>query len=340
MIEIEINKNDAGQRFDKFLFKYLNRAPKSFVYKMLRKKNIVLNGKKSNGDEKINIGDSVKLFLSDETIEKFRDLSENIVLNNNNIPSLSLSDIIYEDEDILLINKRAGVLSQKASPKDISINEMMISYLISNKKLSNNDLETFKPSVCNRLDRNTTGLITAGKSLLGLQELSSLFKDRNIDKYYITIVKGSLTEKKCISGYLVKDELNNKVYISEDKKVDCEYIKTEYIPLKIFDYKNRSFTLLKVKLHTGKPHQIRAHLSSIGNPIAGDTKYGDKNINGLLRIDFGVKYQLLHSYSLTFPDNDIKLQNVKGKTFTATIPNIYDNIVGGNIYGYLELKRS
>lgn len=330
MVEVNISKNEAGQRFDKFLFKYLNAAPKSFVYKMLRKKNIVLNGKKSTGDEKLCEGDSVKLFLADETIEKFR---ESKSANVTNIPSISKKDIIFEDDDILLINKKAGILSQKAEAKDVSINEMMISYLVNNNKVSKESLNTFKPSVCNRLDRNTTGLIACGKSLIGLQELSRLFKDRDIDKYYITLVKGVVNEEKSIEGYLHKDEKTNKVSIHSSQIDDSEYIKTTYIPLGSFKYKNIEGTLLKVKLHTGKPHQIRAHLSSINHPIFGDTKYGCISTNNILRADFNIKYQLLHSYSLTFPKEDLLLEKLKEKTFIAPIPNVYKKVLeGGNLW--------
>lgn len=337
MIEITVTNNESGQRFDKFLFKYLNEAPKSFVYKMLRKKNIVLNGKKSQGDEKLNTGDVVKMFLSDETIEKFHKAT---VAKAFNVQSLQKNDIIYEDSNIILINKKAGILSQKADAKDISINEMMISYLISNGEINDKTLETFKPSVCNRLDRNTTGLLAAGKSLLGLQELSKMFKDRNIDKYYITIVGGQINECKSITGYLIKDNETNKVTIKNKEIANSEYIKTEYIPLHIFTINNKKFTLLKVKLHTGKPHQIRAHLSSINHPIIGDTKYGNKVINEYFLKTYDVKYQLLHSYSLTFPNTKISLEAVKGQTYIAPIPRVYEKILGGSIDGYLELKRS
>ena len=164
MLLVTTNKNDTGQRLDKFLGKLLNEAPKSFIYKMLRKKNITLNGKKATGNEILALGDEVKLFLSDDTIAKFQSTKSVIY------PTTKL-DIIYEDEDVIFLNKPAGMLSQKADDASPSMVEYLIGYLLKEKKLSENDLDRFKPSVCNRLDRNTSGLIAAGKSLSGLQFL-------------------------------------------------------------------------------------------------------------------------------------------------------------------------
>ena len=150
MQEIIVSANEAGQRFDKLLAKYLNEAPKSFLYKMLRKKNIVLNGKKATGNEKLEVGDSIKLFLADETIEKFSKVQ--IQHTKKKL------DVIYEDDHILLINKPAGMLSQKAEAKDESLVEHVISYMLDSGQLTEADLRSFKPSICNRLDRNTSGL--------------------------------------------------------------------------------------------------------------------------------------------------------------------------------------
>ena len=155
MQEIKITEQEAGQRFDKLLGKYLNKAPKSFLYKMLRKKNITLNGKKASGNEKLAKGDRVKLFLSDETIQKFSEAFSGYT-------NVSL-DILYEDEDIILINKPVGMLSQKAARSDESLVEHLISYLIQSHALTEEDLRTFRPSICNRLDRNTSGIVAAGK---------------------------------------------------------------------------------------------------------------------------------------------------------------------------------
>ena len=208
MKEFIINENEAGQRFDKYLAKLLREAPKSFFYKMMRKKNITLNGKKATGNEKLFSGDHVKLFLSDETFEKFS--------GNDSAPRAHYAlDIIYEDENILLINKPAGMLSQPADDGTPSLVEYLTGYLLKNGSLTENDLRTFRPSVCNRLDRNTSGLIAAGKSLSGLQELSGMFKSRELHKYYLCLVEGVLKEERYIKGYLAKDKKSNKA----DKKL-------------------------------------------------------------------------------------------------------------------------
>ena len=286
MKEVLITENESGQRFDKFLEKFLPGAGKSFLYKMMRKKNIILNGKKANGNEMLCPGDSIKVYFSDETFEKFA--YKKIV----DAPLIDL-DIIYEDKDVVFINKPYNMLSQKASQNDISLCEYLIAYLKANNSLSDEDLRAFTPSVCNRLDRNTSGLITAGKSLKGLQMLSNAFKERLVDKYYIAIVHGEFKEDKSVSGYLVKDKSSNMVKIIKDKVQEAEFVSTKISPLEVVS----SYSLVKVKLLTGKTHQIRATLSSIGFPIVGDKKYG---------ITDSVKRQMLHSYELFINGNTYK----------------------------------
>ena len=315
MQEIIVSTNEAGQRFDKLLAKYLNEAPKSFIYKMLRKKNIVLNGKKATGNEKLGVGDSIKLFLSDETIEKFSKVT--IQKTKQKL------DVIYEDENILLINKPVGILSQKAEAKDESLVEHIITYLLETDQLTEAELRKFKPSICNRLDRNTSGLVVAGKSLLGLQKMGELFKERSMKKYYRCLVVGEVKEKQYIKGFLYKDETINKVMISQEEVIDSLPIETEYEPL----WTNGKCTLLEVHLITGRTHQIRAHLASIFHPIVGDYKYGNRKINDVYKQKYKLESQLLHAYRLELPELNGELENISLKQFTAPLPKLFERIL-------------
>ena len=315
MREIIVSANEAGQRFDKLLAKYLNEAPKSFIYKMLRKNNIVLNNKKATGNEKLNIGDSVKLFLSEETIEKF---SKNIVQHTGEKLS-----IIYEDDYIIIINKPIGMLSQKAKNDDISLVEHLISHLLEEQKISEEDLRSFRPSICNRLDRNTSGLVVAGKSLLGLQKMGELFKERSLKKYYRCLVVGELTKKQHLKGYLLKDPKTNKVIISNKEMPDSKPIETEYIPI----WSNGKYTLLEVHLITGRTHQIRAHLASVMHPIVGDYKYGNRGVNQYFKETYGLKSQFLHAYRLEMPILNDELMNLSQRIFVAPLPELFEKII-------------
>ncbi|MDD2980491.1 MAG: RluA family pseudouridine synthase [Hespellia sp.] len=314
MKEIEIKANEAGQRLDKFLAKYLNEAPKSFFYKMMRKKNIVLNGKKATGSEKLAVGDQVKLFLSDETIQKFS--SSTVTYTKG------LLDILYEDEDVALINKPVGMLSQRAKENDESVVEHFITYLLRSGQITETELATFHPSVCNRLDRNTSGLIVAGKSLAGLQKMNELFKDRTLEKYYLCVVYGEISESAHVKGYLKKDAQTNKVTIRNIESADASYIETEYRPLST----HRGYSLLEVHLITGKTHQIRAHLASAGHPLVGDYKYGSKKINDSFRQTYGLSSQMLHSYRLKMPVCPDVLTQLSQKEFTAKVPALFEKI--------------
>lgn len=318
MKEFIIETNEAGQRFDKYLAKLLKEAPKSFFYKMMRKKNITLNGKKATGNEKLSVGDHVKLFLSDETFEKF-----------SGSPAECLSaaqceiSVLYEDEDVILINKPAGMLSQPADNREASLVEYLIGYLLKEQAITGEALRTFKPSVCNRLDRNTSGIVAAGKSLTGLQELSRLFHDRTLHKYYLCLAKGTIKNEKYIKGYLHKDEKCNKVTVYEEMREGALPIETRYRPL---SSSGRS-TLLEVELITGRPHQIRAHLASMGHPLAGDTKYGDKTYNKYYREAYHLDHQFLHAFRLEIPEITGKLSYLSGRTFQAPLPELFQHIL-------------
>lgn len=312
MKEIVINENEAGQRLDKFLGKLLKEAPASFYYKMLRKKNIVLNGKKATGNEKLAMGDSVKLFLSDETFEKFAGKRQTNDLAAS-VPNIAL-EIVYEDHDVLAINKPAGMLSQKAKKEDISANEYILQYLLESGTITRESLHTFKPSVCNRLDRNTSGILVAGKTLNGLQQMSKAFRERSMEKYYLAIVAGHISKPRRIEGFLTKDEKNNQVTILSEPSNDAKPIITEYRPLKLVG----QVTLLEVHLITGRSHQIRAHLASIGHPVIGDTKYGNPRLNREFLKNAGVTHQLLHAYRLFLADGT-KIQADAPKEFERAL---------------------
>lgn len=318
MKEFIIGSNEAGQRFDKYLAKLLKEAPKSFFYKMMRKKNITLNGKKATGGEKLLEGDQVQLFLSDETFEKFAgDASTPVARAEGKL------DILYEDEDILFINKPAGMLSQPDNSRSPSLVEYVTGYLLKEQAITEESLKTFHPSVCNRLDRNTSGIVAAGKSLMGLQELSRLFHDRTLHKFYLCLADGVIQEEKYIKGYLHKDEKCNKVVVHETKQADALPIETRYRPL----CNNGKATLLEVELITGRAHQIRAHLASIGHPIVGDPKYGDSRCNAYYMEKYHLQHQLLHAYRLVIPDISGSLAYLSERTFLAPLPGLFQNIL-------------
>lgn len=347
MILLKIKHIEAGGRLDKYLMKFLKEAPTSFIYKMLRKKNIVLNGKKAAGNEFLKENDEVKLFLADETIVKFGGkvtLSqtadrEYVATAEDSIESSSDDSlynflkslkwefdepkVIYEDRDIIILNKPVNVLSQIAKRGDISMNEWLISYLIKSGSISANDLITVKPAVANRLDRNTSGIILAGKTLSGLRFLSDIIKTRKIEKYYLTIVKGEMKENITAEAYLLKNDSHNTVRIYKDKVQGADYIKTAYEVLKV----SPGHSLLRVKLITGKSHQIRAHLSFLGYPVIGDGKYGLKSENTTYR-RMGLNSQFLHSYEIKFPEIDGEFAYLSGKSFKADLPERLKKVAG------------
>lgn len=343
MREFIIDENSAGQRLDRFLGKYMTNAPTSFFYKMMRKKNITLNGKKCEGSERLNVGDVVKLFLADETIDQFREATRAVtamaeapavpaavrggktVTGNFPKPEQVRLNIVYEDKDIILINKPAGMLSQKAVPSDISLNEYLIHYLLTNKKITEKQLELFRPSVCNRLDRNTSGMVICGKSLPGSQVMSKLLRDRTLRKRYLCLVKGVLKGEQRIEGFLIKDEKTNQVTVSNKQTEGSVPIVTVYRNL----LDNDQVTLLEVELITGKSHQIRAHLASIGHGIIGDTKYGDGSVNKLFRDRYGLKIQLLHAWRVNFPNMEPAFDRLSRKQFTANVPPIMKRVLTG-----------
>ena len=314
---ITVKPGDSGQRLDKYLGKYLREAPKSFLYKMMRKKNITLNGKKAQGNEILKDNDEIKLFLADETIEKFRGSRKAQGVHG-------ILDIPYEDDQVLFVNKPAGMLSQKASREDVSLVEYIAGYL--QEKEGEERGDTFRPGICNRLDRNTSGLVAAGKTVKGLQALSACFRERSMEKYYLTLVRGRIEKPAYIRGFLKKDERKNQVRIWEKEVPGSLPIETRYKPLEI---SKRGDTLLMVELLTGRSHQIRSHLASIGHPVIGDRKYGEKKVNARYEEKYGVQSQLLHAWKLCFPKEEGTLEGLSGRTVTATPPKLFQKVLRG-----------
>jgi len=301
MREIVVSKSEEGYKLRRYLMLYLSGAPQSFIYKMLRKKNIVLNDRKADGNEALRVGDSVKLYLAEDTIEKFRTKSD--VHGAMNEDSGISNLVIYEDDDIIAVNKPAGVLSQKAAPQDVSINEMIIEYLRRSGSVTDESMRIFKPSVCNRLDRNTSGVILAGKTHAGTDFLTERIRSRRVYKQYIAVLTEHLPDRyvgRELRGDIVKDSKTNISTYKETPKGHVAIIieKAEYIP-------DKNVTKAYVRLITGKSHQIRVQCSSLGYPIVGDTKYGDTEVNRSFRSRYGVKRQQLHAYIVKIGDKTI-----------------------------------
>ena len=348
MYQVKITEKDAGQRFDKYLHRILPRAGSGFLYKMLRKKNITLNDTKADGSERIATGDSVAIYFSDETLAKFmgrrvissqerlshtdKEYKSEIVKKADYIAAYEKIQgvrIFYENDHVLLVDKPAGVLSQKAEKTDVSLNEWLIGYLLESGGATEEGLAAFKPSVCNRLDRNTSGVVLCSKSLKGAQLLGGLLKNRTLHKYYRLYVKGIIRDEQLVEGYLIKDEACNKVYIElvnnamkSLEEIKGSYIKTGYKPVRTEHDK----TLLEVELFTGKTHQIRAHLASIGHPLLGDPKYGDMAWNEEYRKKYHVRSQLLHAYKVVFPQLEEPFDDLSGRSFVAELPEIFGKV--------------
>lgn len=348
MQSVTIGVNQAGQRLDKFLHKYLPLAGTSFLYKMLRKKNIILNGRKAEGKEMLSVGDEVRFFFSDETFAKFSGMtavSDITVSDKGSSGSTAASktgetaeylyayqklkgiEVLYEDDNIVLLNKPTGILTQKASPKDISLNEWLTGYLLETNAITAAELHSFHPSVCNRLDRNTSGIVLCGKSLAGSQALSRIIKERTIRKFYRTICVGELTQDRSLDGYLYKDTKSNRVTVCEElpgtaRDRDYSPIQTAYHPI----VRKSGYTLLEVELITGKTHQIRSHLASIGHPVIGDGKYGKKEENRRFRESDSLQNQLLHAYRVVFPAEEGVLKPLSGREFIAPYPKLFKRL--------------
>lgn len=298
-----IKQNDENQRLDKFLQKAIPLLPKMLMYKYIRLKRIKVNGKKSDISYRLNSGDLIELYVNDEFFE-----------NQQAYDFLSVSsdiNIVYEDDNIILVDKKAGIVvhEDNENSTDTLINRVL--HYLYNKKLYDPQNElSFTPALCNRIDRNTSGIVMVAKNAEALRVLNEKIKAREIKKYYLCVVSGVVNKKSdTLKHYHLKNERDNTVRVFERANKDTKTMITSYNTLAV----TNNNSLLEVELHTGRTHQIRAHMAYIGHPIIGDGKYGTNKVNLLYR----QKYQLLYSYKLKFDfnENEHILSYLNGKEF-------------------------
>lgn len=303
-----ISENDGGQRVDKFILKTFPKLPKSLMFKEIRKKNIKVNKKRTEPSAVLNSDDLIELYLKDDVLEErvkhydFTNASKNI-------------NIIYEDKNIILVDKKVGVLCHPDGKEYVdTLIARVKRYLYDKGEWNPEDSSTFTPSLANRIDRNTGGIVIAAKNAQALRILNEKIKSREIEKYYLTVVHGKMEKKTdTLTGYLTKDERKNKVTVSKKESDNSKKIVTKYTVLDYYDDKS----LLEIDLKTGRTHQIRAHLASIGHPLLNDGKYGKEQ---------GRYRQALYSYKLIFNiKNAGILDYLSGKEFEVTDCELYNN---------------
>ena len=303
-----IQKSEEGQTLEKYIQKLLVSAPNSFIYKLFRKKDVKVNGHHEDRKFVVSENDEVSVYVKEEQFEEF--LKEKAYQPNNQIQDW----IVYEDENVLFINKPRGLLVQKSTPQDETLDQMVVEYLIYKGEYDPNKELAFKPGPAHRLDRNTSGMVVFGKNHQSLELLFELFKNHDlINKHYLALVVGKMEkEKGTINAPLRKDEKTNTVTVASLEK-GGKTAKTVYKVIKSYE----DYSLLDVTLLTGRTHQIRVHLAYINHPIIGDEKYGDFQANRVFKNKYGFNKQFLHAYKMGFGDLPKPLTNLSRKEFTA-----------------------
>lgn len=305
MREFIINESENGLTLEKYVFKVLKTAPMSFIYKLFRKKDIKVNGHHEDKKYRLSTDEVVAIYITEQQFEEF-------LKDKELVPNTKIKDwIVYEDDNVLFVNKPKGLLVQKSAPHDESLDQYVIEYLMATNQYNPNKEKGFVPGPAHRLDRNTSGLVVFGKNHNALTLLFDLFKNHDlINKHYLALVVGQVEkEKDTIDAPLYKDEETNTVRVAKNGKT----AKTVYKLIK----KYHEYSLLDVTLLTGRTHQIRVHMAYINHPIIGDNKYGDFDANKIFKQKYGFSSQFLHAYKMGFGDLPAPLTNLSRKEFTA-----------------------
>lgn len=305
MKEFIINRNDAGQRLDRFVLKAVPRLPQSMMYKAIRNKRIKLNGRRAEISSRLCEGDTVQMYLNDEFFDS--------VPETEFMSVSSALNIIYEDDNIMLLDKKNGMVVHEDDDNtaDTLINRVK-RYLYEKGEYDPGAENSFAPALCNRLDRNTGGIVIAAKNAESLRILNQKIRDREIEKYYLCVTVGVPPKRAdTVTAYLEKDSASNTVKVTDRKSGTNKTIVTSYRVIR----DNGSLALVEIKLGTGRTHQIRAHMAHIGCPLLGDGKYGINRINR----EYKVKTQALYSYRLKFAFSSESgcLDYLDGKEFRA-----------------------
>lgn len=313
LTRIDITGNEENQRLDRFIRKYMKDESLSNIYKLLRKGKVTVNGRKAEESYRLVKGDAVEIY-AESGIRKTE------VLNR---ADMNFS-IVYEDKNIIAVDKPPGlILHPDNLHRENTLVDQVIYYLYKNNQYDPENSITFRPASVNRLDLNTGGIVIFAKNYPSLMSLNEMMRKRMMDKYYICIVKGEIVSEKEVSAHYIKDPKANKAKILYDGEDEGKAIHTRFIPLKW----GGGYTLLEVDLITGRSHQIRAQLSSMGNPIAGDVKYGDDSTNRKFREAYGLKGQFLYAYRLFFKEALLDLKYLEGLSLKTGLPEKYKRII-------------